>query len=330
MRILLLKREEIEPLLSMKEVIEVVEEAFKEKGLGLTKMPPKLYLIVNEYDGDFRVMPAYLKGLNIMGVKIVSVYPKNPLQYRLPTVIAIIELMDPKTGAPLAIMDGTLITTLRTGAVGGIAVKYLARKDSEVIGIIGAGTQARSQLVAINEVLKGRIEEVRVYDVRRESSERYQKEMSEKLDLDIRVFDNPKDAVLDADIIVTTTPSRKPIIMKDWIKKGVHINAIGADAPGKEELDPMILKDAKIVVDDYEQAVHSGEVNVPISKGIISKENIYAELSEIITGAKAGRVTDKEITIFDSTGLAIQDVSTAWLAYKKAVESKIGSWIEIF
>jgi alanine dehydrogenase len=132
------------------------------------------------------------------------------------------------------------------------------------------------------------------------------------------------------DIVVTATPSREPIVKRDWISSGMHINSIGADAPGKEELDPEILKISKIVVDDIEQAAHGGEINVPLSKGIISLKNVYAELGEIVAGFKFGRESIEEITVFCSTGLAIQDAVTAKLVYDKALEKNVGQWIEFF
>ena len=329
LRVLLLTRKDVEALVDMREMINTIEQAFKEKGLGHVVMPPKTYVLIPEHDGDFRVMPAYMRRLGIAGVKIVNVHPQNPRRYRLPTVMAVIELLDPKTGAPLAIMDGTVLTAYRTGAAGGVAIKYLARPDSAVVAIIGAGVQARTQLMAAAVVLH-QISEVRVYDIRREASMAFSEEMSSKLGLDIRVAGSAKDAVKDADIIITVTPSRQPVIMDEWIRAGVHINAIGADAPGKEELDPRILKRAKIVVDDYEQAMHSGEINVPISRGILSKEDIYAELGEVVAGLKPGRTSPDEITVFDSTGLAIQDVAAAWLVYRKALERGVGTWVELF
>jgi alanine dehydrogenase len=149
------------------------------------------------------------------------------------------------------------------------------------------------------------------------------------LGLNILPKKNVEDAVKGCDILVTTTPSTQPIVKNEWISEGMHINAIGSDAPGKEELDPEILKRAKIVVDDIEQAWHSGEINVPAAKGIISKADIYAELGEIIVGKKVGRESDEEITIFDSTGLAIQDLATATLVYKKAREKNLGFEVEL-
>ena len=324
MKILMISRKEVEEILLMKEVMEAVETAFKYKALGKVQMPPKTYVMFPK--GDFRTMPCYVPDFGFGGVKIVNVHPENPEKYKLPTIMALIILIEPETGKPLAIMDGTWITNMRTGAAGGVAAKYLARRDSKIIGMVGAGTQARSQLLALNLVFK--IEEVKIYSKRFESCERFKKDMG-SLDLNISIKEKVEDAVRGCDILVTTTPVTQPIVKNEWIDEGMHINAIGADAPLKEELDPRILKRAKIVVDDIEQACHSGEINVPISKGIISRAEIYAELGEIIAGKKVGRVTDSEITIFDSTGLAIQDIATASIVYKKAKEQGLGSEVEL-
>ncbi len=324
MRILLISKKDVEGILSMKEVMDAVENAFRYKALGKVQMPPKIY--VTFPNGDFRTMPCYIPDLGFGGVKVVNVHPENPKKYELPTIMALIILIEPETGKPLAIMDGTWITNMRTGAAGGVAAKYLARKDSKVIGMVGAGTQARTQLLALNEVFD--IDEVKVCSKRLETCEKFKKDMA-YLDLNISIKEKVEDVVRGCDILVTTTPATQPVVENEWVDEGMHINAIGADAPLKEELDPKILKRAKIVVDDIEQACHSGEINVPISKGIISIADIYAELGEIIAGKKVGRVTDSEITIFDSTGLAIQDVATAAIVYKKAKEKGLGSEVEL-
>ncbi len=326
MKVLLLSRREVDKLISMRETIEAVEEAFRAKGLGKVQMPPKSYVFFNRYQGDFRVMPAYLEDMEAAGVKIVNVHPQNPSKYGMPTVMATIVLIDPRTGAPLAIMDGTTITNVRTGAAGAVAAKYLARKDSRVVAMIGAGVQARFQLLALNEIFK--IEEVRVNDSAEKNAKKYASEMEKQLSIDVKITDTPE-AVQDADIIVTTTPVREPLIMNEWIPEGVHINAIGADAPGKEELDPKILKRAKIVVDDWEQASHSGEINIPLSKGMLTCDEIYAEIGEIISGRKPGRTSRDEITVFDSTGLAVQDIATDWIVYKKAKKMGKGQEVEL-
>ncbi|MBO3769066.1 MAG: alanine dehydrogenase [Candidatus Brockarchaeota archaeon] len=324
MKVSLITRACIEKIVSMKEIMDAVENAFRAKGLGRVQMPMKTYVVFP--NGDFRTMSSYMPDLEMACVKIVSVHPNNPEKYGLPTVMATIILIEPETGRPLAIMDGTLITNMRTGAAGGVAAKYLARKDSRIIGMVGAGAQARTQLLALNEVFK--IEEVRVCAKTISECEKFAKEM-EYLGLKILIKSSIKEAVEGCDILVTTTPVTQPIVKNEWISEGMHINAIGADAPGKEELDPDILKRAKVVVDDYDQACHYGELNVPVSKGIFKREQIYAELGEIIAGKKAGRISEEEITVFDSTGLAIQDLATATLVYEKSKKTGLLNEVEL-
>ncbi len=318
---LLLSKAEIEKILSMDEVLTAVERAFKLQAQGETMAPPKLYLDLPEYQGDFRAMPAYIEGG--AGVKWVSVYPNNR-DHNLPTVIATIILCEPSTSYPLAIMDGTHITGMRTGAAGGVAVKWLARKGSSVIGMIGASTQAKTQLMAVKEVLPG-IKEVKVFDQYKEISVSYAEEMGAKLSLNIRPTETVEQA-LEADIVVTTTPSREPVVKKELIRPGTHINAIGADAQGKQELEAGLLKRAKVVVDEMNQACHSGEINVPISQGMFKPDDVYGTLGEVVAGMKAGRQSEQEITIFDSTGLAIQDIVCANLVYERVKKGRFSTF----
>lgn len=325
-QILWLNKNEVESLLDMKRTLMVVEDAFRQHGLKKVQMPPKLYLYFKNHNGDLRTMPGYLEEQDITGVKIVNVHPDNPKK-GLPTVMALVILNSTETGAPIAIMDGTHLTDMRTGAAGGVAVKYLARKNSKVVGFVGTGNQARTQLSAINEVID--IEEVKATSVSEKSSLAFKAEMEKKLNCEIIVKKSNRE-VCDCDILVTTTPSREPIVMNEWIAEGIHINAIGADAPGKEELDPAILQRAKVVVDDIPQASHSGEVNVPLSKKLITVKNICCELGEVIAGKKKVRMKDSDITVFDSTGLAIQDVAAADMVYRKALEKKIGVMLQQF
>jgi len=329
MRVLLLSENEITSLLSMNEIIEAVELAFKEYALGYVQMPPKLYLSYPQDSGDLRTMPCYLERLKISAVKIVNAHPENPKKFGLPTVMATIILTDPANGQPLAIMGGQNITSMRTGAAGGIAAKYLARKGSQVVGLVGAGVQARTQLLALHSIYK-KLERIKVWDVSTAAKENYVDEMQPRFnELKFVSVKRLRDAVVDADIIVTTTPSRIPLVMNKWIPIGVHINCIGADAPGKQELDPAIIKRAKIVVDCWDQASHSGEINVPLTSGLITKDNIWAELGETVAGFKPGRTLEDEVTVFDSTGLAIQDADAAGFAYKKALKKGVGKFIDM-
>jgi alanine dehydrogenase len=311
----------------MKDALKAVEKAFLLYGKNQVQMPPKIYLHLDKYKGDFRAMPAYIKNIEACGLKWVNVYPKNK-RFHLPCVMAIIILSDPNSGFPLCIMDGTLITNLRTGAAGGIAAKYLARRNSSVIGLVGCGAQARTQLIALKELFS--IKLIYVWGNKIEYAKKFLKDTkSLSPAMNIKIKDNIAACVNEADIVITTTPSREPLVKSEWIKDGAHINAIGADAKGKQELDPELLKMAKIVIDDWQQASHSGEINVPLSKGLISRRDIYATLGEVVAGTKKGRVSSKEITIFDSTGLAIQDIAVANLVYHRALKRKVGSWFEI-
>lgn len=319
---LIIDQRTVKKLVSMTDAIKAIEKGFKDHGLGKTLMPPKVYIDLKKHRGDFRAMPVYDEGFKKCAIKWVNVHPDNKKK-GLPTVMGIMILSDPLTGFPLAIMDATGATALRTGAAGGVAAKYLARRDSKIVSLVGAGVQARSQLMAIKEVLK--IEEVKVWGRRGEA-----KEFTENIRIKgVRVVasGNLEDCVRGSDIVVTTTPSRKPIVKDAWLKEGAHINAIGADARGKQELEPSILKRSRLVVDSWEQASHSGEINMPLKKGIISQKDIYADMGEISAGKKKVRRTKKEITVFDSTGLAVQDLAIADLIYRKALASGKGKKI---
>ncbi len=310
---LLIGQDEVKDLLGMSETLRIVEKAFVLKAQGKVVMPGKIYLKLPEYNGDFRAMPAFID--DSAGIKWVSVYPENH-NYGLPVVMAVIMLCHPATGYPVAIMDGTHITGMRTGASGGIAVKYLARKESSIIGMVGTGRQAETQLMAIKEVLPS-ITQVKAFSPDVESRQRFVRKMGEQLNLNIRPVGSVAEAA-EADVIVATTYATGPVVLKEHVRPGTHINAIGADAPGKQELDPSLLSGAKIIVDDLEQAGHSGEINLPLAKGEITIENIHGTLGEIVAGAAVGRENDEEVTIFDSTGLAIQDLICAKLVYEKA------------
>ncbi len=310
METLILTEEEVEKLITMDEAIESVEKAFELYALGKAEMPPKVYLEFEK--GDLRAMPAHLMGY--AGIKWVNSHPGNP-EKGLPTVMALMILNDPETGFPLAVMDATFLTSLRTGAAGGVAAKYLARRDSEVVGFVGCGRQAYFQFEALRRVFS--IKEIKAYDIK-ESAAREFVEYCRKTGIDAEIADLQKTCV--CDILVTTTPSKKPVVKAAWVREGMHINAIGADAAGKQELEIEILLKAKVVVDDVEQAVHGGEINVAISQGYMKPEDIHATLGEIVAGIKSGRENDEEITVFDSTGLAIQDIAVGKVVFENAKE----------
>ena len=303
---LLLTRSQVSEMLEMPEVVNVIEKNFAAWARGKVVMPPKSYLTLE--DGDFRAMPAAIPGA--AGMKWVNVHPRNPVS-GLPTVMAVIVYNDPETGYPLAIMDGTDITALRTGAASAVASKYLARSNSETLGLVGAGRQAYTQLMAHATVFD--LKKIKVYDIDTGAANRLAGDFPE---FNIETC-SLKDTVA-SDIVCTLTPVREPIIMQRWVRPGTHINAVGADAPGKEELQPEILLDAKIVVDDLKQATTSGEINVPLSRGLLSPARISVTLGEVVAGMKAGRDNPEQVTVFDATGLAFEDIACAGMVYRKA------------
>jgi len=317
MATLILNKTEVLQLMTMPGVIDVVEQAFRDWSGGRGEMPPKAYITVEK--GDFRAMPAALPGA--AGMKWVNVHPSNRGR-GLPSVMALIIYSDTATGYPLAIMDATDITAYRTGATAAIAAKYLAKKRSSSLGIIGAGKQAETQILAHAALFQ--LREIRVYDIRPDAILKLQQSLPQ-----FTLTSTTIEAALECDIICTLTPAHTPVVKKEWVRPGTHINAVGADAEGKQELDPEILHSSRVVVDDFRQAIHAGEINVPISKGVYNKDQVYASLGEIITGQKPGRTSREQVTIFDSTGVAIEDIATAKMVYDMAMKQHIGKTIDI-
>jgi alanine dehydrogenase len=309
---LILNKKEVRRLINIGDVIGVVESAFKDYTEGKGEMPSKVYLTVK--DGDFRAMPASLPGA--AGMKWVSVHTDNPAK-GLPTVMAVLILNDADTGYPLVIMDASETTALRTAATSTIASKYLARKDLKTLGIVGAGYQAYHHIKAHCELFK--FQEIMVSDISPKATGRL---IDSLPNLPLRACS--LEETVKADIVCTLTPAHQPVVLNKWLKPGTHINAVGADAEGKEELEPSILIEARVVVDDLRQAIHAGEINVPVSTGIYKKEQIFATLGEIIAGYKQGRTNNEMITVFDSTGLAIEDIAVAGLVYEKARQHGAG------
>jgi alanine dehydrogenase len=296
---------EPEKMLDFYEVNRAVEQAFAEHGSGNVQMPKKnniTFLL-----GDSRTLPAYIPSMDLAGVKIVNVHPENRAS-NLSCDMAFMVIIDPQNGLPLALLNATGLTDIRTGAAGAIAAKYLCPKKEIVLGLIGTGPLAEKQLEAISRERK--ISTVKIWNPDEKLAEAFRKKYT---GFDISIC-NPK-KTCDCDLLVTTTPSRRYMVKARWIHEGTHINAIGADAPGKQELDPSLLSLGKVFVDDYGQAIHSGEINVPVKNRLFSPDMIAGTLGEVVLGKK-GRNSDREITIFDSTGLAFQDLAIASIAMK--------------
>jgi alanine dehydrogenase len=314
---LILTQRTIRSLITMHQVVPAVERAFLAHGRGQALMPPKVYIDLPQHGGDFRAMPAYLDGA--VGLKWVNSHPQNPARHGLPSVMGVYILSDPETARPLAVMDATWLTALRTGAAGAVASKYLALGQPRSMGFVGCGVQARV-LYEAHRVIYGDSLDLFMADANGAAAEAFAAEAGGEATSVARAAG--------CDIVCTTTPARAPVVQRGWIAPGAHINAMGADGHGKQELDPAILRAAKVVIDDRDQAMHSGEINVPLATGELRVEDIHATLGEVVAGTRAGRL-GSEITVFDSTGLAIQDVAVAQVIYDLAQKRGVGQKVDL-
>ncbi|QCC48484.1 ornithine cyclodeaminase family protein [Halobellus limi] len=316
METLLLNGTDVRENASMAELVPAIEDAFAAFERGDAQMPAKSYVDLPQYNGDFRSMPAYLDvgEWDAAGVKWVNVHPDNPEKFDLPTVLGTMIYSDPETAVPLSIMDGRELTMLRTGAAAAVATDHLAVPDADSLGIVGAGVQSYTQLRAISQVRD--IETVVISDLDEERVAEFVATFED--DYDVRGGTVAEAAA--CDVLSTVTPVESPIVSPESVGDHTHINAMGADAAGKHELADEILLEAKLVIDDYEQTTHSGEINVPWSEGVLDDDDIYGSVGEIVTGKKPGRTEGDGISVFDSTGLAIQDVAAAHVVYEHATE----------
>jgi ornithine cyclodeaminase/alanine dehydrogenase len=295
--------------LTMKETIDTVEHAFKEYAKGNVVLPTRSTIMIPKYNGSISFMPSYLTELGAQATKIISIYPDNK-EKRLPTTMAWIVVNDPKTGIVKAFMDATYLTAMRTGAITGVAAKYLAPDDAKTVAIFGAGAQGRTQTWAACTVRD--IEKVYVYDLYPEARKRFAENMSKELDIEIIAADTGKEACRYADIVLTATTSSKPVLKREWMKEKVHVSAIGAFYPDRREIDTTTIAESKLVIDDWEGIEHeAGDILIPIEEGVITWDHIYAELKELVSGEKVGRTSEDTVTVFKSVGIAIQDSSVA-------------------
>lgn len=324
---ILLTRKDVEALLPMSEAMAAVEEGFRQYALGNVVMP--LRTTIRAHGGVNLGMPAYIGGdLDALGLKVVSVYGTNPSQYGLPAVIATVLLNDAHTGTLLAVMDGTWLTAMRTGAAGGVAAKHLARKDASVVTVFGAGVQARTQLMAACEARE--IHKAYVYDLDQERSRAYAATMSELLGIAVIATEDAQEAVEAADILVAATGAHEPIFKGEWVRPGTHINGVGSHSPGARELDTETVRRALFVADQREACLaEAGDIIIPIQEGALTEEHISAELGQVLAGQVPGRTSDEQITLFKSVGLALQDVSTAARIYALAKVQGMGQEIPL-
>jgi ornithine cyclodeaminase/alanine dehydrogenase len=323
---LILNKTDVASVLQMKDCMVAVEEAFAELSNGSAVLP--LRIGITPPEGLSLYMPAYLKKMEALACKVVTVYKNNPVKHSMPTTIGKVLLQDPDTGDVICIMNGGYLTAVRTGAASGVATKFLARNDKkQVVGIFGAGVQAKMQLWAVCEARD--IAKAFVYDISDAATDVFVAEMGQKLNLEI-IRAKTAEELLQADIICTATSSPSPLFDGNKVREGTHINGIGSHTPTLRELDSAIVKRSKFIGDSREACFkEAGDIMIPVNAGEIPESHFYAELGEIINGKKQGRVNENEITLFKSNGLAIQDVATAKLVYEKALAAGIGINIEI-
>jgi len=321
-KMLYLSKKDIEKVdLPMEEIIETLDEAFKEKGLGKIEMPPKPG-IHTQPDAFIHAMPAYIPSLGSAGIKWVSGYPENYKQ-NLPYINGLLILNDPNTGIPLSVMDCIWITAMRTGAATAVAAKYMANIDSHTVGILGCGVQGRTNLKALKITIPA-LKEVKAYDISSDAVNRYAEEIRKDTELNVRIVGSPEEAVRNSDIIVTAGPILKephPVIEDDWLKPGFFASPVDFDSYWKKSA---FENCDKFVTDDKDQCLYYKSLgyfqHIP---------EIYADLGEIAAGLKPGREKKEEKIICANLGLAMDDMATAIKIYNKAVENNIGTWLEL-
>lgn len=319
----ILGRADVESVLTLDDCIAAVEEAFRE--YGEERIAPPQSLGVPLAAGAFHIKTAVT---DLFAAKINANFPGNPSRHGLPAIQGVILLVDHERGVPLAILDSTLITTLRTAAASAVAARYLARADAAAMTVIGCGNQGRAHLEAMSRVRP--IARVFAYDCDPESSSRFVREMSGRVSARIEAVSAIDDAVARSDIVVTCTPARSPVLHARHARPGLFIAAVGADNPDKQEIDPELMARLRVVPDVTAQAAVLGDLHHAIAAGVMTARSVHAELGRIVSGKAPARRNDRESFLFDSTGTALQDAAAAKIAFVRAEERGLGLVVRLF
>lgn len=331
-----LSQEDVAPLLDMASAVESNLGVYRQRAEGLTDTWPTVFNVFEEGRADLDIKSGWLQGSRVFGHKTVGWYGENP-DKGLPALVGLICVYDEITGAPLGVLDGTYITGVRTGAAGGIGAKLLARPDSRTLLIVGTGGQCACQAAGVICCMPS-IERVIVVNPHRPEAA-YAKVATiadevaalgvDCAHVSFEATDDREHACGEADVIVTCTMSRKPLIERSWVRPGTHLSCIGADMEGKVEIDPTIVADALLFVDDTAHCIEAGEIEAGIKQGVFGPDHIAGEIGELVTGAKQGRVSDEQITVFDATGMALLDIAAATKALDLAAERGVGQNVRI-
>jgi ornithine cyclodeaminase/alanine dehydrogenase len=324
---LVLTRSDVLSIIRMEDVIDAVERAHAEHASGRAAQPTRVTVGLSGTPSAILPMPAAIPALAAAGLKLLSIFPGNR-QLGVPVLNAVVILVDTKTGRCDAVLEGGVLTAFRTAAASAVATKYLAREDSRVLGLVGAGIEARSHLDALRIVRP--VDEVLVWSRTPETAERFAEDVGDR-GVHVEIVPSAEDAVRPADIVCTLTPSKDPIVHGAWFRPGTHVNAVGTHWIDHREIDTEAVTRSRVVVDSREaNEAECGDLMIPVSEGAIDRSHFADEIGQIIRGERAARSGDDEITMYQSVGVAIQDVATAKLLVDAARETGVGTEIALW
>ena len=324
---LLLSEKQVQDLIDIDELIDTLAQAHIQCSTGRAVMPVRLVVPLPQIHGRITSMPGFLNDDNALGMKVVTYFQDNPKR-ELPAILATIMLFSVETGKMIAVMDGSYITAIRTACASAMATRALANRETPVLGILGAGVQARAHIQALSRVRK--LRQIKIYSPSGISATKIRKDMESDVGVGVKVAASAEDAVKHSDIVVTVTTAKEPILRSEWLNAGVHINAVGSHRPDLREVDGATLARAKVVVDSREAIMtECGDILLALREKSIPEDVIHAEIGEVLAGMKSGRESAGEITLYKSVGIAIQDVATANLVYHRAIDRKVGTQVEI-
>jgi alanine dehydrogenase len=324
---LLLSESEVHSLIDIDELITALEQAHIQYSTGKAVMPVRLVVPLPHIQGRITSMPGYLNQDQALGMKVVTYFQNNDKQ-GLPAILATIMLFSAETGKMIAAMDGTYVTTIRTACASALATRVLAHTETPMVGIIGAGVQARAHIRALSRVRQ--LSKIKIYSPSGTSGQKLKADLEKEGRMNIDVMANAEQTVRDSDLVITVSTAKEPVLKKEWLKPGVHINAVGSHRPDLREIDGPTLSLAKVVVDSRTAIMaECGDILLAIKENSFSEQAIHAEIGEILAGTKGRRSRAAEITLYKSVGIAIQDVAAAQLVYRKALERQVGTNVEI-
>ncbi|MDP5275402.1 ornithine cyclodeaminase family protein [Chengkuizengella axinellae] len=316
---LFINQEEVKQMLTMSACIEIMEKVLLDLAKGEAIQPLRSVIPVDQTN-LLGLMPGVVKSEEVIGTKLITIFPANHKK-GLPSHQGIVVIFDSENGNVKTVVDGTEITNIRTAAVSGVATNYLAKTNAELLSMIGTGEQAKTHVEAM--LLVRPIKQMNVWSNRKQKAIQFKEEMSQKYNIEIVVCDSVQETVENADIICTVTGATKPVLKGEWVKKGAHINAVGACRASDRELDSDLVKHSRFYVDRIESAENeSGDYLIPLKEGVISKTHIIGEIGQLITKKIEGRIDGNDITVFESLGLAVEDVAVAEFLYKKVTQSR--------